>query len=87
MKKKYFLEQMQHVINISFLQYVISLNQYICCAPLWNLPRFKTVLHRFGIPKWGAHFETVLHHFGTPSLAPFQNGAAPFWNIYFFNLN
>ena len=59
---------------------------YICCAPFWNLPRFKTVLHHFGIPKWGTRFEMVLHHFGTPSLAPFQNGAGPFWNIYFFNL-
>ena len=61
--------------------------QCICCAPFWNLPHFKMVLHHFGIPKWGTHFETVLHHFGTPSLAPFQNSAAPFWNIYFFNLN
>ena len=57
----------------------------ICCAPFWNLPHFKMVLHCFGIPKWGTHFEMVLHHFGTPSLVPFQNDAAPFWNIYFFN--
>ena len=44
------------------------------------------VVPHFGIPKWGAHFEMVLHHFGTPSLALFQNSAAPFWNIYFFNI-
>ena len=58
-----------------------------CCAPFWNLSSFKTVLHRFGISKWGAHFETVLPYFGTPSLAPFQNSAAPFWNINIFNIN
>ena len=28
----------------------------------------------------------VLPHFGTPSLASFQNGAAPFWNINIFNM-
>ena len=55
-------------------------------CPILELPHFKMVLHCFGIPKWGTHFEMVLHHFGTPSLAPFQNGAAPFWNIYFYIL-
>ena len=58
----------------------------ICCALFWNLPHFKMVLYHFGIPKLGTQFEMVLHHFGTPSLAPFQNGAAPFWNINIFNI-
>ena len=64
----------------------VNFCEYICCAPFWNLTHFKTVLHHFGIPKWGTHFEMGLHHFGTPSLAPFQNSAAPFWNIYFYIL-